>query len=329
MRILIFSRPGDCFPNIISKGLLEMIQNHGFEAEVIHEIPFLMRSLPLNEKPIRWEVNLGFRIREKIKYCWTDYRLKKKLAKADLIVVSECFANLFWKNYLYIEILRKISKAKLVSYSDGPLNSAPDHKLRWLNSNDFDETRFDFNLFVTDKIEQKFELNANQFKIGVKLTELTEFKLSTKIFQVLFDFDQEGFEEEREFQVRAVNSLGIQNKKLIGKYSNKEIRQIYSESNLLFLSFPETFGLSIAEALYYGCKIMIPDRSWVMSWDLYEELPDCFVVYNRNNITEVLRKELMSVNFSREKIQRQFQEKYPFFVHGNTNELEKFLNQFS
>ena len=184
MRIFIVSRPGDCFPNIISKGLLEMIRNQGFEAEVIHAIPFLMRSLPLNEKPIRWEVNIGFRIREKIKYFLTDYRLKKKLAKADLIIVSECFANLFWKNYLYVEILRKVSKAKIVSYSDGPLNSAPDHKLRWLNSDDFDETRFDFNLFVTDKIEQKFELTAKQFKIGVKLTELTELALPLSLIHI-------------------------------------------------------------------------------------------------------------------------------------------------
>jgi hypothetical protein len=258
-----------------------------------------------------------------------DHRLKKKLAEADLIIVSECFANLFWRNYMYIEILRKISKAKIVSYSDAPLNSAPIHKLRWLNSNDFDETRFDYNLFVTDKIQRKVELKANQFKIGVKLTELTDFNLSNNIFQVLFDFEQDGFEEERELQVRAVQSLGIQNKKLFGKYTNKEIRQIYSESNLLFLSSPETFGLSIAEALYYGCKIMIPDRSWVMSWDLYEELPECFVVYNRDNIVEVLISELMSLNNSREKVQRQFQEKYPFFTHGNTNEVEKFLNQFS
>lgn len=329
MRILLISRPGDCFPYIISNGLLEMLRKHGFEGEIIHEIPFLMRSLPLNEKPIRWDVNLGFRFRERIKYFRSDYRLRKKLAKADMIIISECFANLFWRNYMYVEILRKISKAKIVSYTDGPLDSAPEHKLRWLNSNDFDETRFDYNLFVTDKIERKWELKANQFKIGVKLTELANIKLSTNIFQVLFDFDQEGFEEERELQIRTIETLGIRNRKLTGNYSNKEIRQIYSESNLLFLSFPETFGLSIAEALYYGCKIMIPDRSWVMSWDLYEELPECFVVYTGDNIAEILRMESENSNGSREKVQRQFQEKYPFFVNGNTIELENFLNHFS
>ena len=32
MKIAIISRPGDCFPNIISKGLKEMIQKQGFEA---------------------------------------------------------------------------------------------------------------------------------------------------------------------------------------------------------------------------------------------------------------------------------------------------------
>jgi hypothetical protein len=328
MRIIIISRSGDRFPNIISKGLLEMIQNLGFEGEIIYEIPFLMRSLPLNEKPVRWEANIGFRLREKIKYFIYDYKLKKKLAKSDLIIVSECFANLFWRNYIYVEVLRKISKAKIVSYTDGPLDSAPEHKLRWLTTNDFDETRFDYNLFVTDKIERKLDLNANQFKIGVKLTELNNFKFTSNIIQVLFDFDQEGFEQERELQIKAVESLGIQYRKLIGKYSNKEIRKIYSESNLIFLSFPETFGLSIAEALYCGCRIIIPDRSWVMSWDLYEKLPECFVVYNSDNIIDVLRKESESTNYSRDKVQRDFLEKYPFFLNGNKNELEKFLIQF-
>ena len=77
MRIIIISRPGDCFPNIISKGLKEMIQKQGFEVEILYEIPYLMRSLPLTEQPIRWEANFGFRIREKIKYFFHDFFLKK------------------------------------------------------------------------------------------------------------------------------------------------------------------------------------------------------------------------------------------------------------
>ena len=246
-----------------------------------------------------------------------------------MIIISECYANLFWRNYLNIEILRKNSKAKIVSYSDGPLNAAPLHKKRWINENDFDETRFDYNLFVTDKIEQKNALKSNQFKVGIKLTELFKFKSIESNFQVLFDFDQEGFEEEREYQINVVESLGIRNTKLIGQYSNHEIRKIYSQNNLLFLSFPETFGLSIAEALYYGCKIMIPNRSWVMSWDLYEKLPNCFIEYNIDNIEELLKNEIINQNNSREKVQLEFIEKYPFFINGNTIELQKFIKQVS
>jgi hypothetical protein len=329
MIILIVARSGDCFPNIISKGLLKMFQNQGLEAEVIHEIPFLMRSLPLNQKPIRWEVNLGFRVRQKIKYFWNDYRLKKKFAKADLIIVSECFANLFWKNFIYIEVLRKISKAKIVSYSDGPLNSAPLHKLRWLNENDFDESRFDYNLFLTDKIEQRFKLNTNQYKIGVNLciSEKFQTKNNFKSFKVLLDFDQPGFENERKLQLTYLQHQNIPFTRLIGKFSNKHIREIYLNHNILFLSFPETFGLSIGEALSLGCKIAIPNRDWVMSWDLFDELPYFFLQYNSENIFEILEEEKNATLEDRLKVISDSKALYQDFVYGNEDNLKLFLSK--
>lgn len=328
MRILIISRPGDCFPNIISKGLLEMIRNQGFEAEIAHKIPFLMRSLPLNEKPIRWEVNLGFRLREKIKYFLSDYWFKKKLAKTDLIIVSECFANLFWRNYLYIEVLRKISKAKIVSYSDGPLNSAPLHKTRWLNGNDFNESRFDYNLFLTDKIEQKFELNTNQYKIGVNLCISDVFLLKniSDSFKVLLDFDQPGFDDERKFQQTYLQSQNIPFTRLKGIYSNKNLREIYQNHNILFLSFPETFGLSIGEALSLGCKVAIPNRNWVMSWDLFDELPYFFIQYDSESIFQVLEEEKKTTLKDRLKVIKDFKVLYPEFIFGHTDNLKLFLS---
>lgn len=327
-KIVIISRPGDCFPNIISKGLLKMLQNQGLEAEVIHEISFLMRSLPLKEKPIRWEVNLGFRLRQKIKYFLNDYRLKKKFANADLIIVSECFANLFWKNYIYIEVLRKISNAKIVSYSDGPLNSAPLHKLRWLNENDFDESRFDYNLFLTDKIEQRIDLHSNQYKIGVNLciSDIFQAKNDYQSFKVLLDFDQPGFEKERKLQLTHLQSQNISFTQLKGQYSNNHIRDIYLNHNILFLSFPETFGLSIGEALSLGCKVAIPNRNWVMSWDLFDELPYFFLQYNSENIFKILEEEKNATSEDRFKVIADFKALYPEFVFGHENNLKMFLS---
>ncbi len=329
MRILIISRPGDCFPNIISKGLLEMIRNQGFEAEITHEIPFLMRSLPLNEKPIRWEVNLGFRLREKIKYFFHDFLLKKKLAKKDVIIISECFANLFWKNYLYVEAIRKITNARIVSYTDGPLDSAPLHKKRWINNNDRDEDFFDFNLFLTDKIERKVQLKKNQYKIGVNLCISEEIIKVDCDFKILLDFEQIGFESERTFQKMFLLSQNILFTQLLGQYTNAQIRKIYSEHNILFLSYPETFGLSIGEALCVGCKIAVPDRNWVMSWDIYDELPYFFIIYNSENLYEILEKEKKLSKEERIRVIKDFKSLYPDFIFGNDKNLEMFLHQLS
>lgn len=331
MKIAIFSRPGDCFPNIISKGLKEMIQKQGFEVEILHEIPFLMRALPLIEQPIRWEANFGFRIREKIKYFFHDFLLKKKLAKKDVIIISECFANLFWRNYLYIEVIRNITNAKIVSYTDGPLDSAPLHKKRWLNNYDRDEGFFDFNLFLTDKIERKVPLKKNQYKIGVNLCiseEIIKSIVDNK-FKILLDFEQIGFESERTFQKMFLLSQNILFTQLLGQYTNAQIRKIYSEHNILFLSSPETFGLSIGEALCLGCKIAIPDRNWVISWDIYDELPYFFIIYNSENLYEILEKEKNVSKEERLRVIKDFKSLYPDFIFGNDKNLEIFLHHLS
>ena len=235
---------------------------------------------------------------------------------------------MFWKNYIYIEVLRKISNAKIVSYSDGPLNSAPLHKKRWLNGNDFNESRFDFNLFLTDKIEKKFELNANQYKIGVNLCISDVFQLNniSDSFKVLLDFDQPGFEDERKLQQTYLQSQYIPFTRLKGIYSNRNLRAIYQNHNILFLSFPETFGLSIGEALSLGCKVAIPNRNWVISWDLFDELPYFFLQYDSENIFQILEEEKNSTLNDRLKVITDFKALYPEFVFGHEDNLKLFLS---
>ena len=108
MKIAILSRPGDCFPNIISKGLVEMFAKENVYAEIINDaIPMLMRLLPLSEEPKHWKNNLHFRIRNKIKFYFHDYKIINRLEKYDAIILSECLPNAYWRNYYDIESLKK------------------------------------------------------------------------------------------------------------------------------------------------------------------------------------------------------------------------------
>ena len=68
MRIAILTRPGACFPNIISMGLSNMLTRLRFEHKIFdNAIPFLMRLLPFSEQPKRWANNFHYRVYNKLK----------------------------------------------------------------------------------------------------------------------------------------------------------------------------------------------------------------------------------------------------------------------
>ncbi len=76
----------------------------GIEHKVFYDaIPFLMRLLPLSEKPKRWANSLHFRIYNKWKHRRQDRQLLQELTEYDVIILSECLPNDLWKNYLAIE----------------------------------------------------------------------------------------------------------------------------------------------------------------------------------------------------------------------------------
>jgi hypothetical protein len=339
MKIAIITQDKPCFPRVISEGLRDALINNNCKVELIHAIPFLMRSLPLKKKPIRWHANFNYRLRQKIKYIFHDYFLVKKLQNFDIIIVAESYANLFWENYLYIEILRKKTNAKIISYSDSPLNAAPINKLRWLKSSDFDESRFDANLFLTNTVEVYYPNKANQFTIGVNLSYLYKQELFNKnnILAVL-DFPQNGYESDRLLQIQVLNELGIQTLELKENYSREDILKIYQSATFFFLSSPETFGLSIAECLSFGTLIFTPSSSWPMAWRLNKNpksnedgfLPSmCFKVYgDEANLKNILNNLIIEYDFnnSPQNVIKCFRENYTNYFEGDRNQFEAFLN---
>jgi hypothetical protein len=336
MNIAILSRPGDCFPNIISKGLVEMLKKENVNAEVIYDaIPMLMRLLPLSKKTNHWYNNFHFRIRNKIEFYLSDKKILNRLKKFDAIILSECLPNAYWRNYYDIESLKKKLNIPILSYTDNIAN-APLHKKMWFNNFDFNENRYFINLVPSFTVEIYNKQFQNIEEIGINISNCKLDVVEKKEFVALLDFLQPGYESYRHEQKRALEKLGIQTIELFGHYTVEEIRELYRKASMFFMSFPETFGLPIAECLSTGCMIFTPSSSWPMAWRLNEDakpwgegiLPECFqVYYNENTLIDKLHKFREEYHFKETplKINEIFMEKYAKFYYGKQDVLKSVI----
>jgi hypothetical protein len=342
MKVAILTRPGACFPNLISIGLSDMLRQLGIEHKIFdNAIPFLMRLLPFSEQPKRWANSFHFRVYNKLKNRKQDNQLLNELRTYDLVVLSECLPNAFWKNYLAIETLKeKLGNKPVFSYTDAYLNNAPLHQKLWLDGDDHREDRFNVNLCPSPVTEVRSKLTDNWKAIGINISISNLKPIVKKEFVAVVDFAQKGYEAYREQQLAILSKLGIKTIVLEGRYPIDEIRKIYQEAAVFFLAFPETFGLPIAECLASGSYILTPNSGWPMAWRLDEKpmpwgpgkLADCFKVYNSD---EDLEKLLIALRqqFNGETTPFQvfdtFIKYYPDFYYGNKNSLMGILQQYN
>ena len=341
MRIAIFSRPGACFPNVISLGLSGMLDELGVENKIFYDsIPMLMRLLPFSKKPKRWHNNWHYRIRKKLANHWRDKALIKEVSTYDAIILSECYPNAFWKNYFAIEELKDVFKKPVISYTESPLDAAPLNKSRLLDNDDYNESIYDFNLFVTDIMEIRAPLCRNQSFIGINIAHNELLKPVQKDFTAVIDFAQPGYETYRQQQINTLQKLGIKTLVLEGRYPIEEIRKIYRNAAIFFLSFPETFGLPIAECLACGTYIFCASSAWPMAWRLDEnpqpmasgQLPDCFQVYENETDLET-RLLALQQTYEPEKTPQHvfntFLANYNKFYCGDKGALEEILKELN
>jgi len=342
LKIAVFSRPGPCFPNVISQGLVDMLRDLQIESKIFYDsIPMLMRLLPLNKKPKRWYNNLQFRIRNKLVHYREDKKLIKELKKYDAIIISECYPNAFWRNYFAIEELKALFHGPVISYTESPLNAAPLNKERLLDKDDYGEDIYDFNLFVTDVMETKISPNEKQAIAGNNLSHNTSLTITAKKeFTAVVDFAQPGYERYREQQLHTLVKMGIKTIVLEGRYPIEEIRNIYAQASVFFISFPETFGLPIAECLACGAYVFTPDSAWPMAWRLDEHpvsmapgiLPSCFRVYSNEADLENQLREIMNTYDPKNTpavVFNTFLAHYRKFYYGDREALQSLLNKFN
>ncbi|MEO5684457.1 MAG: hypothetical protein ABIQ88_17585 [Chitinophagaceae bacterium] len=340
MKIAILSRPGPCFPNVISLGLAATLDEIGVKNKIFYDsIPMLMRLLPFSKKPKRWSNSLQYRIRNKVSAYVKDQRLLKELSEYDAIILSECYPNAFWKNYFAIEELKRKFKGPVISYTESPLDAAPRNKMRLLDKDDYNEDLYDFNLFVTDTMEVKKEPGPRQAVFGTNVSHNTTLVPGKKkAFIAIVDFAQPGYESWREQQIRVLNKLNIETIILEGRHPIEEMRRIYAEAAVFFLAFPETFGLPIAECLSCGTAVFTPSSAWPMAWRLDEQpvsmgpgiLPDCFHVYDDEvDLEKRLAAFIESYDLQKTSLAvfNSFSTHYNRFYAGDKQALEYLLRQ--
>lgn len=340
MKIAVLTRPGECFPNIISRGLSDSIRNSGHEAEVFDQaIPTLMRILPYAKSPRHWRNSLHYRTYNKLKYRKVDQSLLSTLRKFDLIILSECLPNAYWRNFLAIEELKEYTGKAVLSFTDAYYNNAPIHQNLWFEEVDYKATRFDCNLTISPVTELRSPAGDDWAAIGLNLRHAGLSPVEKDRFFVLLDFQQKGYEAYREQQIKVLQQTGIDYVELKGRYPIEEIRALYRQASMFFLSFPETFGLPIAECLSYGTAIVTPNTGWPMAWRLNQqpmpwghgELPGCFVSYDN---AEDLKNKLIAFKAAYDlkktpfAINDLYLQHYPTFYDGNDDALQQVLSRF-
>lgn len=176
------------------------------------------------------------------------------------------------------------------------------------------------------------------FPIGLDVLPRHPFLTRKSEFTALLDFPREGYGEQRGIQENALRRLGIRTIRLEGEYTYQEIEKIYQQTSIAFVSFPEAFGLPIAQLQYYGAYIASPDRMWVMRHALLPQgaayfddhapnFTDNFLFYrNEEDLTKYLT-ELMK-KYDPSIVRSRFVKYQPQYAQGDPGVLWDAIRQF-
>lgn len=339
MKIAIIVRPDDASPKVLAISLQKLIKKCNVECDVFYEHGFLMRRVPLFGK-FKQKGNLHFTLKRYLKHYTHDKKLISILKSYDAVIISDCAPNGFWKDHFGIEKLKKILRKPIAFHEVYYLDNVPSHvkKLRKYGHPTIE--RYDWHLAVTDVTEVKSAPKPPWSLVGLNLeNEGLEIGHKKEFFAIV-DFERRGFEEFRNEQIRVLDKLGLPYVAFENRMSMTEIRDYYKRASLIFLSFPETFGVPIAECLACGTAVFTPSSSWPMSWRLDEnpkpnsigELPNCFIEYENAEKLEICLLEFYR-NWNMEKtprkIQEVFLETYPHFFYGRLEGVNEFLKELT
>ena len=337
MRILILTRPEDASPKVLTFSLEQMLKRQNIEVDISFRIGVLSRIRRFNFQ----SNTLGssfFYLKSIIKFLLGDFLFLVRLRNYDAVVISECTPISFWLNYYDIEKLKAMLRTRpVILYEVYYLGNTPYQINKLLKNGHPTIERYDWHLAVTDITEIYNKPEPPWSCIGLDLQALGLKPKHKEDFFAIVDFEQSGYEDERQLQIKALDSLGIPYISFNQHMPMNEIRRYYSMASLIFVQFPEAFGLPIAECLSYGTVVFTKKTEWLMSWRIIDKtnpenlkLPECFFVYENY---ELLTKQLKQLkdNYNQKttpkNIFNTFISNYPHFYKGNDVALKDVLDR--
>lgn len=335
LKIALLCGPENGSPRVLAETLRDFIIAEGHLPIVFYRVKAFKRLLSYKDvryNPIIW-------LLYKLKHLYKDYRLFQQLKNYDAIIICDWTPNGFYSHTYNIKKLKNIiNNAPVLYYAVQYLENSPtiieklrsgDHALR---------ERYDWHLTVSAVTELRGIPSPPWDQIGIYLKSTGLKPVEKKEFMVIVDFLRPGYEKFREIQISVLKKLRINYISLEREYSHNEIRELYKAAAIIFIQFPEAYGLPIAECLASGTLIGTPDSSWPMSWRLDEKLevhgpgtlPDCFIVYDgEQDLTEKMIDLHNNYNIKKTPFEvfNTFTKYYPTFYEGNNKSLKAVLNR--
>ncbi len=331
--VAILTRPDNKSPKVLAQSFKSMCSQISVKADIFYEGAALLgRLFSLFDNRL-FKKNFHFIFRQKLVNYISDQWLIIKLRKYDLIVISECIPNAYWRGYYDVEKLKKKIRKPIAIYEVYYLGNSITHTNLLNQGCHYGIDRYDWNFSISEiaEIRKKPSIYLKWTSIGLHIANCGLKPLVKNEIIAVIDFAQKGFEQYRDEQIEVLASFPqIKLIYLDGEYTNDEIRKIYGKASLFFVQFPEAFGVSIAECLSTGSQVIVKDINWAMSWRLQndkseEYLPGCFYVYeNSYNLNKFLQEFLN--NFDSHKsslnVYDTFIKHYSHFYNGDLQSLK-------
>jgi hypothetical protein len=329
LKIAILSGPENGSPRVLAETLDQLIKETGYASEIFYQSKAIRRLLSANQVKVNKILWFLF----KLKNFMADRRLFAKLREKDAVVICDWTPHGFYKDTYNIPKFKTLIDNKpVLYYAVQYLWNSPTIIQRLKDGNHDLQERYDWHLSVSPVTELRGTPAPPWSQIGMNLKSTGLKPVIKKEFLAIVDFLRPGYEQYRETQIKVLEELKIKYISFEREYSVSEIRELYKMSGLIFLQFPEAYGLPIAECLACGSYIGTPDTSWPMSWRLDEKLevhgpgtlPECFLVYNG---AEELKTKLIALrdNYdlakTPQKVFDTFYKYYPTFYEGNKESL--------
>ncbi len=319
-KIAILTRNEFRSPKYLAYGLKKMLTSLGYKADVYEDGCSLLQTIKPKDTSIKTSIQNH----------WIAYKLRK-FANYDLIVISDTMQA--FREVMNIDAIRHLGKPLIhyeVFFMGGckywidrlPNNALEKYDSYWVVSGIHDDERL---------------CNKKPHSIGLRLLETPQqASLQKNKFVALLDFARDGYEEYREIQLEALNTLNIDTIVLDKEYTFSEIADEFKKVSIAFIAFPEAFGVPIVQLQYQGSKIFSPQKSWVKRHALLDDgevfsdndstFTSNFVFYdNLDDLVIKLKNERHK--HSPNIIRQTLLQNQPDFVDGDLNKLKNAIEE--